>query len=222
MSQSEENEGLGSKLILPAALLLVLLIVPFSINYFMHVISAERLRSTPLTMKLPVDNSAIVVPAEVKQYEGFEVSLRLDTDRLAGLINEVRRISTPGTKIQGISGMISPEMKAEITGENFTINNQGPQEQLYILEDKTHWTWHITPESSGRSLLKFHLHLLTYDDDKTAPMIVDVADVNIVATPNPSVWIARNWAWLVALSIVFVVGWRFLSHRLSFGINSKD
>lgn len=215
MSHPEkEEEGLGSKLIVPAALFLVLLIVPFSINYFMHVISADKLRSIPLVMKLPVDNSAIVTPAEVKQYEGFEVSLRIDTTRLAGLINEVQRISTGGANMQGISGTISPEMKAEITGENFTINNEGPQEQLYILDGKTHWTWYLTPESSGRNMLKFHLHLLTYDDGKTVPMVVDVADVNIVATPNPSVWMARNWGWLAAFFILVIVGWRFLGKRL--------
>ena len=222
MSHPEKEEGLGSKLIVPAALFLVLLIVPFSINYFMHVISADKQRSIPLVMKLPVDNSAIVTPAEVKQYEGFEVSLRIDTTRLAGLINEVQRISTGGANMQGISGTISPEMKAEITGENFTINHEGPQEQLYILDGKTHWTWYLTPESSGRNMLKFHLHLLTYDDGKSVPMIVDVADVNIVATPNPSVWMSRNWGWLVAFFILVIVGWRFLSNRLNYKQATND
>ncbi len=210
----ETEEGLGSKLILPGAVFIVALLIPFSINYFMHVVSANKLRSTPLVMKLPVDNSAIITPAEVKQYEGFEVSLRIDTTRLANLINEVQRISTGGANMQGISGTISPEMKAEITGESFIINNKGPQEQLYLLDGKTHWTWYLTPESSGRNLLKFHLHLLTYDDGKTVPMIVDVADVNIIAKPNPSIWMARNWGWLATFIILAIVGWRLLSHRL--------
>lgn len=214
-STNETEEGFGSKLILPAALLLVLLFVPFSINYFMHAVSADKHRSIPLVMKLPVDHSAIITPAEVKQYEGFEVSLRIDTARLAGLINEIQRISTGGANIQGISGTISPEMKAEITGEGFTINNKGPQEQLYLLDGKTHWTWHLTPESSGRNLLKFHLHLLTYDDGKTVPMVVDVADVNIVAMPNPSVWMARNWGWAAAFLILVIVGWRLLTNYLN-------
>ncbi len=214
-STKETEEGLGSKLILPGAVLLVALFIPFSINYFMHVVSADKLRSVPLVMKLPVDNSAIITPSEVKQYEGFEVSLRIDTTRLAGLINEVQRISTGGVNMQGISGTISPEMKAEITGENFTINNKGPQEQLYLLDGKTHWTWYLTPESSGRNLLKFHLHLLTYDDGKTVPMIVDVADVNIVAIPNPSIWMARNWGWLSAFLILAIVGWQLLGNHLN-------
>lgn len=215
MSHPEKEEGLGSKLIIPSAVLIVALFIPFSINYFMHVVSADRLRSIPLVMKLPVDNSAIITPAEVKQYESFEVSLRIDTDRLAGLINEVQRISTGGANIQGISGAISPEMKAEITGGSFTINNEGPQEQLYLLDGKTHWTWHLTPESSGRNLLKFHLHLLTYDDGKTVPMVVDVADVNIVATPNPSVWMTRNWGWVAAFLILAIVGSRLLTNYLN-------
>ena len=211
----KEEEGLGSKLIIPCAVLIVALFIPFSINYFMHVVSADRLRSIPLVMKLPVDNSAIVTPAEVKQYEGFEVSLRIDTTRLADLINEVQRISTGGANMQGISGTISPEMKAEITGESFIINNEGPQEQLYLLDGKTHWTWHLTPESSGRNLLKFHLHLLTYDDGKSVPMVVDVADVNIVAKPNPSVWMARNWGWVAAFLILTIVSSRLLTNFLN-------
>ena len=213
--EKETEEGIGSKLILPGAVLLVALFIPFSINYFMHIVSADKLRSIPLVMKLPVDNSAIITPTEVKQYEGFEVSLRIDTTRLAGLINEVQRISTGGANMQGISGTISPDMKAEITGESFIINNEGPQEQLYLLDGKTHWTWYLTPESSGRNMLKFHLHLLTYDDGKTVPMVVDVADVNIVAMPNPSIWMARNWGWLAVFLILAIVGWRLLNNHLN-------
>lgn len=222
MSRSEDEEGINSRIMLPIALVLVMLFVPFSINYFMHVISAEKQRSIPLVMKLPVDNTAIVTPAEVKQYEGFEVSLRLDTKNLAGFINEIGRISTAGTNIQGIVGKISPEMKAEISGDDFIIDKEGPQEQLYLLDGKTQWTWQVMPESSGRNMLKFYLHLLTYDGGKTAPIIVDVADVNIVVIPNPSVWMSRNWGWLAALLILTIVGWRLLSQRLNYKATAED
>lgn len=203
------EDGLNFNIVLPIALLLVLLLVPFSINFFIHIVSAEKQRATPLVMKLPVDNTAIVAPSEIKQYERFQVSLHLDTKKLAGLINEIGAMATTGTHIQGIVGVVSPEMKAEITGEDFIIDEQGPQEQLYIFNEETRWTWHMVSESSGRHTIKFYLHLLTYDNGKAVPAIIDVADVNMVVNASPSEWMARNWGWIVGLLALVIIGWQF-------------
>ena len=47
-NKETEEEGLGSKLILPGAVLLVALFIPFSINYFMHVVNFSLALFTPV------------------------------------------------------------------------------------------------------------------------------------------------------------------------------
>ena len=42
MRNSESESGLNFNLVMPAALLLVLLVVPFSVNSFMHMFSAKK------------------------------------------------------------------------------------------------------------------------------------------------------------------------------------
>ena len=190
-------------------MLLVLLIVPFTMNYLSHLMSVARESAIPLIIKLPVvDSSAFTVPSEVRQYEGFEVSMHVATRKLADLINKIGAMSTEGTGIHGITGKVSPEMKAEIVGDGFIIENQGAQEQLYIMDDETHWTWYVFPESSGNHKIKFRLHIHTYADGKDTPNIIDVADANVNVQGNLAGWMSRNWGWMVLLLIIPIVGWQ--------------
>ncbi|MBA2483260.1 MAG: hypothetical protein H0V39_02340 [Nitrosomonas sp.] len=159
-----------------------------------------------------MDSSAFTVPTEVRQYEGFEVSMHLATRKLADLINKIGAMSTEGTGIQGITGKVSPEMKAEIVGEDFIIENQGPQEQLYMMDDETHWTWYVIAESSGTHKIKFRLHVHTYAEGKDTPVIIDVAEANVNVEGNFAGWMARNWWWMALLLIIPIVGllrWRY-------------
>ena len=124
MRKSEPESGLNFNLIMPAALLLVLLVVPFSVNSFMHMFSAKKQFINTLMMKIPIDSAAIAIPAAVKQYEPFDVTLNLETKQFARLLNEIVSMSSEGTAIQGITGVVSPDMKAEIAGKDFEIDKQ--------------------------------------------------------------------------------------------------
>lgn len=202
------KSGSNFTMIMPAAILLVLLIVPFTMNYLSHLMSVARESAIPLIIKLPiVDSSAFSVPSKVQQYEGFEVSMHLATKKLADLINKIGDITAEGTGIQGITGKVSPEMQAEIVGDGLIIENPGPQEQLYVMDDETHWTWHVFPESSGNHKIKFFLHLHVYAEGKDSPTIINVADANVNVQGNLAGWIARNWGWLALLLIIPVAGW---------------
>lgn len=207
------KSGSNITIIMPAAMLLVLLIVPFTMNYLSHLMSEAREAAIPLIIKLPVvDSSAFTVPSEVRQYEGFEVSMHLATRKLADLINKIGAMSTEGTGIQGITGKVSPEMEAEIVGDDFIIENPGPQEQLYMMDDETHWTWYVIPESSGSHKIKFRLHVHTYAQGKDTPIIIDVAEANVNVQGNFAGWMARNWWWMALLLIIPIVGllrWRY-------------
>ena len=98
MRDSEPESGLNFNLIMPAALLVVLLIVPFSINSFVHFLSAKK-QSNLLIMKIPIDSAAITIPSTVKQYENFEVALNLETKQLSKFLNEIIAMASKGTSI---------------------------------------------------------------------------------------------------------------------------
>ena len=210
MRNTEPESGLNFNLIIPAALLVVLLIVPFSINSFMHFVSAKKQLSS-LIMRVPIDSTAITIPPAVKQYEPFEVALNLETKQLAKFLNEIVSTASEGTSIQGITGVVSSNMKAEIAGEDFKIDKQGPQEQSSAYRGAANWHWHVTPESSGSHDLKFQLHLLTQNAGQQNTRILDLAEASFSVQANPSEWFKRNWLWIVLLllaPIAMILGLR--------------
>lgn len=209
MRDPEPETGLNFNLLMPFALLAVLLVVPFSINSFMHSLAGSKRLANPVVMSIPIDVTAITLPAEVKQFESFEVALNLSTKHLAKFLNEIVSISSEGTSIQGITGVVSPSMKAEIAGEHFTIDKQGPQEQLHVYSDISRWTWRVTPESSGKQELTFHLHLLTQHNGEQHLKIIDLADASLIVQANPSEWLKRHWIWITLLAMLPVAAWIF-------------
>ena len=200
----------NTSLIMPAALLLVLLVIPFSINSFMHMLANKNQFVHPVIMKIPLDNSVITAPKEANQYQNFEVKLRVDTNQLAKFINEIVSISTVGTSIQGITGFISPKMQAEITGENFRIENSGPQRPMYALSDASEWTWQVTPQSSGTQKITFKMHVTSTEQDQQKIHDIELAEANIIVESNTLMWMVYNW-WIFALiGLALFVAWKML------------
>ncbi|MDR4515218.1 hypothetical protein [Nitrosomonas sp.] len=210
---TEENimkSSTNTSLIMPAALLLVLLVIPFSINSFMHMLANKNQFVHPVIMKIPLDNSVITAPKEANQYQNFEVKLRVDTNQLAKFINEIVSISTVGTSIQGITGFISPKMQAEITGENFRIENSGPQRPMYALSDASEWTWQVTPQSSGTQKITFKMHVTSTEQDQQKIHDIELAEANIIVESNTLMWMVYNW-WIFALiGLALFVAWKML------------
>ena len=214
MRDPEPETGLNFNLLMPFALLAVLLVVPFSINSFMHSLAGSKRLANPVVMSIPIDVTAITLPTEVKQFESFEIALSLSTKHLANFLNEIVSISSEGTSIQGITGVVSPSMKAEIAGEHFTIDKQGPQEQLHVHNDITRWTWRVTPESSGKQELTFHLHLLTQHNGEQHLKVVDLADASLIVQANPSEWLKRHWIWIALLAVLPIAAWMFRQRHI--------
>jgi uncharacterized protein YdhG (YjbR/CyaY superfamily) len=197
----------NTSLLMPVAFLLVLLSVPL-IHAYMHSIKAKHQAVYPLVMKIPIDSSVITAPSEAKQYEGFEVKLNLDTQQLAKFINQIVSVVSEGTSIQGVTGLVSPNMKAEISGKHYRIENSGPQEQLYVFSDFTEWKWQVVPESSGVQTIQFKLHLTTTENNQQKVKVVNLAEANIQVERNLSMWLAYNW-WLISLLTLLVfAGWK--------------
>jgi len=197
----------NNSLLMPAAFLLVLLVIPL-IHSYIHSVKSKYHPVYPVIMKIPIDSSVITAPFEAKQYEGFEVKLNLDTPQLAKLFNEIVSVAAKGTSIQGVTGLVSPNMKAEITGKHFGIENSGPQEQLFVFNKFTEWKWHVVPESSGVQTIQFKLHLTMTENNQQKVKVVNLAEANIQIESNLSMWLAYNW-WMVVLLTLFVfAGWK--------------
>ncbi|SET02561.1 hypothetical protein SAMN05216326_10995 [Nitrosomonas marina] len=210
---TEENtmkSSTNTSLVMPVALLLVLLVIPFSINSFMHMLANKNQFVHPVIMKIPLASSVITAPKEAQQYQNIEVKLRVDTDQLAKFINELVSISSAGTSIQGITGYVSPQMQAEIAGENFRIENPGPQRQMYILNDATEWTWQVAPQSSGTQKIIFKMHVTSTERDQQKTHEIELAEANIIVESNPLMWMVYNW-WIFALiGLILFGGWKAL------------
>ena len=208
--EGSEDSGMDFRYVLPFAVLLVLMAVPFSLNYISHQYAASRQPATPVVMKFHlVRDTAITVPSEAAQFEGFSASIHIDTQRLANLINGMSSSAIGGATVHGISGVVSPNITASISGNNFIIEEQRSQAQSYASDEETHWSWQVQPQSSGRQILKFHLNLLTHADGVNKTEVIEIAEANIVVKANLTGWVLRNWGWaLAALLILPVVGWR--------------
>jgi len=191
MRDSEPQSGLNFNFIVPIAMLVVLLLVPFSFNALMHMLMSKK-HVNPVIMKLPVDSTAITIPPAVKQYESFEVMLNLETKHLAKFVNELVATASEGTGIQGIRGVVSPDMKAEITGDGFEIDRLGPQEPLSGYKGISSWRWRVTPQSSGEQELSFQLHLLTQNNAQIDTKVLGLAEAHVSVQSNTMEWVKRN------------------------------
>lgn len=209
-SEKIMESSTNTSLLMPVALLLVLLVIPFSINSFMHMLAKKNQFVHPVIMKMPLDGNAIIAPTAARQFESFDVGLQINTQMLAEFINDIVAISSEGTSIQGITGFISPSMNAEIAGEGFRIDNPGPRNQLYGLHESTQWKWQVVPESSGVQTIKFIMHVTVIDDGNQKVHTLELAEANIVVDSNTAMWMVYNW-WFFALSgLVLFAGWKML------------
>lgn len=210
MRDSETEPGLNLNLTVPIALLVVLLIVPFSINALLHLLSSNR-QVSPVIMKIPVDSTVVTIPSNVKQYESFEVGLNLETLQLAKFLNEIVSNASEGASYQGIVGAVSGNMKAEIVGKNWLIDREGAQEAISSYQGLSNWRWRVTAESSGQQELTLQLHLLTQDGSRLDSKILDLAEANFLVQANRSEWLKRNGLWiaiLVFLLLAAIFQWR--------------
>lgn len=180
-------------------------------------LAAKRLHS-PLVMKIPFDSTTITIPADVKQYEPFEVALNLDTKQLAKFLNEIVAAAAEGTSIQGIAGEVSSSMKAEVISEGFKPDKLGPQESPSIKYGVANWRWLMTPDSSGAQHLKFRLHLTTQHNGQQVSRVLDFAEANFVVQANLSEWFNRNGLWIAVLLLIpTVLVWKFRYRFIGLG-----
>ncbi|SDY35126.1 hypothetical protein [Nitrosomonas sp. Nm58] len=195
--------------ILLPALLAALLFIPYIMNFLAHALVGKKQFPPAIMMKLPVESTAVALPAEVVQFTPFDITLQLDTHALAKRINNIIAKSPHGVAIRGITSKVHSSMQAEIVGNAFHIDNPGPQVQLLSSHGETLWSWKITPLTPNRQTLTLRLHLITLDSAQESQEIVDLAEIQVFAQKNPVEWIKRYGIWFVAAALLAIgIGWR--------------
>ncbi|SDZ00130.1 hypothetical protein [Nitrosomonas sp. Nm33] len=199
--------AISFNMLLPA-ILAALLFIPYTINFLAHAMVGEKQFPPIIMMKLPVESTAVALPAEVVQFTPFDITLQLDSDALAKRINDIVAKSPHGVAMQGISGKVLSSMQAEIVGNGFHIDNPGPQVQLFSARGKTLWSWKITPLSPNRQALTLRLHLKAIDSRQESQQIVDLAEIQSFVQKNPTEWMKRYGIWFIAAGLLAIGIWR--------------
>lgn len=199
--------AISFNMILPI-LLVALLFVPFAMNFLAHAMVGEKQFPPIVSMKLPVESTAVTLPSEVVQFTPFDITLQLDTDALAKRLNDIIARSPHGVAMQGVSGKVHSSMQAEIVGDGFHIDNPGPQVQLFSSHGETLWSWKITPSTPNRHALTLQLHLETIDNGQQNQKIVELAEIHTFVLKNPAEWVKRYGIWFVAAALLAIGIWR--------------
>lgn len=195
-------------LLLPC-LLAAILFVPYAMNFIAHAWFGEKQFHSLVMTKLPVDGSVVNLPAEIKQYQPFTVTLQLDTAKLAQRINRMVDKSPAGVSVQRIEGRVYPEMQAELTAESLPFEPRGPQPQIYSSYGETNWAWSVTPTESGRQKMSIRLHLQTENDSQVL-QVADLAEIQVYVQKNSAEWMRRYGNWLIVILLMAAgLWWKF-------------
>jgi len=195
-------------------LLVAILFVPYAMNLLVHAWFGEKQFNSLVMTKLPVDGSVVNLPAEIKQYEPFTITLQLDTGKLAQRINRIVDKSPEGLSIQRIEGRVYPEMRAELMTASLSFEPRGPQPQIYTSFDETSWAWSVTPNESGRHTILMKLHLQTENSSQAGTKIADLAEIQIFVQKNPAEWMRRYGNWLIVMLLIAAgFWWKFKASR---------
>ncbi|HMV12192.1 MAG TPA: hypothetical protein PKD88_01730 [Nitrosomonas sp.] len=198
------------EIILPV-LLIILLLVPYTLNRIGHSMYGIKQFPPVILMKLPVDHSAVNLPQAVKELQSFNVALELDTSELIKRTNDIIGKSSHGTGLQGLTGQVLPGMQAEMAGANFQIDNPGPHVELFSSNRQTLWTWTVIPKKTGRQSLSLLLHLETMNGGQQAKKVVELAEIQMYVENNPEEWLKQNAWWMILISIA--LGYVLVKYR---------
>lgn len=200
--------NIGYSLLLPG-LLFGFFLISFILNQLSHYFFDPKNVTNTVRVQLPVDHTVVSIPEKIVKSESFEVSLQFSTNKLARRINEIVSSAAKGTTFHGITGEVSSDMSAEISGMSFEIDRIGPQPQLIMMDDKARWTWRILAEEPGRHKLDFRLYLVSRDNGRENKHVVNIAQADLYTHPEASAGLGQRIMWALLLLIAIGAVWRF-------------
>lgn len=155
-------------------------------------------------------------PSPIKVAKPYPIHLWVDTKVSHQALAEDLKKVVPhdAGRVESGTIQVSPVMKATLTGENFTIKPNSPEQQTIHLAGRTIWSWDITPTWPGTQTL--HLRLIAIPpagiaDPYTIPVPLD-RTIEVKVTPW---WLLdfffdKYWKWLLGglgTLLFTVLGW---------------
>lgn len=157
------------------------------------------------------------VPSPIKVDEPKTIHLWVDTmsDQQALAKELEKMVVKDSDRVEAGAIQVSPEMRATLTGENFIINANSPEQQRINMAGRTIWSWDITPTWPGT--LTLHLRLIAIPPDKAEPPYTIPALLDRTIEVKVTFWwlldhfFEKYWKWLLGgLGTLFmtILGWR--------------
>ena len=155
-------------------------------------------------------------PSPIKVAKPYPIHLWVDTKVSHQALAEDLKKLVPhdADRVESGTIQVSPVMKATLTGENFTIKPNSPEQQTIHLAGRTIWSWDIIPTWPGSQIL--HLRLIAIPpagiaDPYTIPVPLD-RTIEVKVTPW---WLLdfffdKYWKWLLGglgTLLFTVLGW---------------
>lgn len=161
--------------------------------------------------QFPPGNAVLAAPPEVKQYEGFDVALSMGRENMGKLFKDTNKVVGGGADF-GFARRIrmSRRMKAELIGNGFVVEENGPQEQSVAQRGLTFWRWRVHSDWPGKRLLVARIHTLIESDGREDALSMEIATIEISVKCNLSEFLSRNWMGVVGslvMPVVSLLGW---------------
>ena len=156
-------------------------------------------------------------PSPIKVAKPHTIHLWVDTTVSHQALAEALKKVVPADTSRVESGTIqvSPVMKATLTGENFTITPNSPEQQTLNPTGRTIWSWEITPTWPGTQTLHLRLIAIPPPGLATDPYTIPVPLDREIKVEVTFWWLIdhffdKYWKWLLGgfgTLLVTVLGW---------------
>ena len=155
-------------------------------------------------------------PTELHKGEAAEIQLLLSlTKSLSDLQDELTEVG----EREGVTVTVSPVMRAQLSGQGFSIDPPDPVDQAVDPNANTEWTWEIVPTRTGTQTLHLKLFALIDVEGERTPRQVSVLNRPIVISvtwqDRITGFVGDNLQWLWAAILVPLGGlaWRAWRRR---------
>jgi len=160
---------------------------------------------------LPIGNIAYNRPTKMNLEETVNIRLVLSPSMSVQDLQSLLQSHLKSHEtIAGHQVKIASQMKAHLTGSNFSINQVTDEIQPVSLSIPTTWQWQVTPKKEGTHLLQLTLSVIIFlSDERLPPRAIktfeDTIEVEVSIVTKIAEFVKGNWPWLCTVLLIPLV-----------------